>query len=141
MNECNRENIPNTLPDILWCKHCGKEGQACSRICFGKYVLKRCLAIEHSLEWEEMYKEYAATYYEATEFAAYIEESVRYKAKFIDIQEFKDSLAWNAGWVPECMEELFLSFKYFYFDNCKKRNMYGERNVWNYSWRNMTVII
>ena len=130
MKNCNRANVPTILPSGNLCKHCGEEGDACSRIRFGKYVITRCIAIEESLEWERMYVEYSSIYYEAVEFAKYIDNPEEYKAKFIDIEEYKDCGEIDAEWVPECMSDLFYAFKYFHFDNCHKKNYkWGKKGL------------
>ena len=130
-NEYCRNKIPQTLPHDGWlCKHCRQHGQLCSRIRFGKYVLKRTVDIEKCLEWKEAYLEFATIYYEASEFARYTDNASTYEAKYVDIQDAKENGTWEAEWVPRCVEELFYAFKHFHFDNCTKKGYeYGEKSL------------
>ena len=127
---CNRIEVPSTLPKCTLCKHCNKDGLACSRIRLGKYTLKRMIAIEKCLEWEELHFKYSTIYYEGSELASYYDNPTEYEAKYIDVQKVKESGYWVAGWVPQCMEELFYAFKYFDLDNrCNKKYEWGEEGL------------
>ena len=129
-NHCKRVDVPDTLPECTLCKHCGKEGVACSRMRLGKYTLKRTVAIKKCFGWEELYFEYASIYYEASELTSYYDNRSKYKPKYIDIQKEKESGDCEAGWLPQCMEELFYAFKYFDMDNShKKKYKWGKKGL------------
>ena len=120
---CNRVEVPETLPKFMYCEHCSKDGQECSRIRLGRYTLKRTIAIDKCMEWEELLEEYSSIYFEGAELLSYLDNPAEYEAKCTD--EFKEKSV-----IPGCMEELFYAFKYFNFDNRhKKKYEWGEKGL------------
>ena len=125
---CTRVEVPETLPKFTYCEHCCKHGSECSRIRLGRYILKRTIAIEKCMEWEELFIEYSSIYYEGAELLSYLDNPTEYEAKYIDVNEFKERC--DSVPIPGCMEELFYAFKYFDFDNRRKKKYEcGEKGL------------
>ena len=125
---CKRVEVPKTLPKFTYCEYCCKHGLECSRIRLGRYTLKRAIAIEKSMEWEELFFEYSSIYYEGAELLSYLDNPTEYKAKYMDVRDIKDR--GNQVPIPGCMADLFYAFKYFDFDNRRKKKYeWGEKGL------------